>query len=503
MFGGNDRLLLTNNLLGWRGVVKKIKRKRQHCLETNTEYESSDDEPLDAQGYFWALKSYVQERIQPHYPCYVMSSEQFEKAGQLLSHEELLKINALEDVLQLDKRRAYTIFISHEWLDVNHPDPRRIHYRAILSYIAMKMEEIEQQGRRTKLFLWIDYCCMPQESGEDKEMALQSLPYCISKTDMMVVMAPFYRHSSGRICDGDSFKKRGWILMEILARMCMLMENYPCFVTQDGSYPGEQFSMGSSFSWGRSSPSPLTCDFSCCTIGHKKMVEKKDAKEKGKFRSVDDTAGEDGGAAAGSSGDDKDNAIDKDKFQSQDGKRDKYQSQDSRMDSKESGAGEGSGNEHAKADSSGQGNSKNPRRYDSSKRKPSKEEAEVVFGQDGPPDEQQIARLTSRYLRVQETVECDRVRLAPVLVACYAATLHRALHLHGKAQSDKLALELKQRRDHLLPKEHCGTVLAEFDSLTGDNVVSALHFQAFLEATETGNIFGTRYNMSFDQIDHI
>lgn len=329
--------------------------------------------------------------------------------------------------------------------------------------------------------------------------------------------------------------------MEILARMCTLIEDYPVHLTQDGGYPGEPWSIGGSGSWGRNSPSPLSCDFSCCAMGHKKEVAlKSDAsfaskptqpsKKDGAQSGTDDdgradergemTEEEKPAAQVDSGAEAKEEKRQPSKAKT---KADKYNSQDTAGSSAAADGSKGSGTDgegkegrgrrsstrssassksglepegegHERKSSKGRSMSKESTGSKQEERRSSKESKEST-------GQTQMEKLTKRYLKQTVTIECDRVRLAPVLMACYAATLHRALHLHGKMKSDRLALEFKKMRDTLLPKEHCGAVLKEFDALTNDNLVSHLDFQAFLEATEAGEIEGTRFNMSFEHMD--
>lgn len=92
------------------------------------------------------------------------------------------------------------IFLSHRWQSPEHPDPDGAHLRAILE----KLDAVKDRSSNlndTSIFLWIDYCCLPQRRGsqplsdEDRESlrtGLMFLPEIVKSCDLMILQSPDY-----------------------------------------------------------------------------------------------------------------------------------------------------------------------------------------------------------------------------------------------------------------------------------------------------------------------
>jgi hypothetical protein len=83
------------------------------------------------------------------------------------------------------------IFLSHRWQSPEHPDPDGAHLRAIL----------ERSPVEASVYLWIDYCCLPQRQGgqplsdvdrENLRAGLMFLPEIVKSCDFMILHSPDY-----------------------------------------------------------------------------------------------------------------------------------------------------------------------------------------------------------------------------------------------------------------------------------------------------------------------
>eukprot|EP00397_Hematodinium_sp_SG-2012_P019682 GEMP01020237.1.p1 GENE.GEMP01020237.1~~GEMP01020237.1.p1 ORF type:complete len:768 (+),score=169.15 GEMP01020237.1:172-2475(+) len=256
-----------------RGTVRKSIRASCVHADIGNIIEDEEDKQWKekARQFFLKLKLYVHKMLEPTYPMYVIHVKDFEKMGSLKSHEDLLtEGDILHDLFQLDKKTSFCTFCVHEWLDHRHPDPYKIHYRTALSYASEKMEAVEQLGSKTQVYVWVDYCCLPTTTSTGQK----DIPCYIARSDSLVVVAPFYRHSSGRVCDSKSFYRRGWCTLEIFCKICFSFEEQHQYVTHDGNFPGT--ALGAQ---GRSAllqtileVNPLRRCFGCCEVNHIKEL---------------------------------------------------------------------------------------------------------------------------------------------------------------------------------------------------------------------------------------
>ena len=150
------------------------------------------------------------------------------------------------------------IFVSHEWLSFDHPDPdgdQRSALHKVLTRLAEgKVKEVrgtvlaEQflgqkivvkadgwKRRLPHMFLWLDYMSVPQPTvektrpGPDLEvrvakaeeglsLAVASIPSYIEWTTLMLVLVPVLKHRARQetICGYDTWRSRGWCRVEFL-----------------------------------------------------------------------------------------------------------------------------------------------------------------------------------------------------------------------------------------------------------------------------------------------
>ena len=67
----------------------------------------------------------------------------------------------------------------------------------------------------SKVFVWVDYICIPQASRAVQTLAIHSLPAIASSLHAFVVIAPTTPHNdTNDDCTVDTYKRRGWCRAE-------------------------------------------------------------------------------------------------------------------------------------------------------------------------------------------------------------------------------------------------------------------------------------------------
>ena len=192
-------------------------------------------------------------------------------AGYIGAHQRHLE---REDLITSDDLPlgSHIIFVSHEWLSYNHPDPKRtktnvlcrilqrfidgdidridmdpfqsIHYNCNYSMTASEIQQM-----MSKMYLWIDWLSMPQTAAlpatateETKARvgalgwnAIRSIPAYIERSDFVLILAPCGQHADrkdpktkkGVYTSYRTWRSRGWCLVEFMAS----------FLSRDSSAP--------------------------------------------------------------------------------------------------------------------------------------------------------------------------------------------------------------------------------------------------------------------------
>ena len=110
-------------------------------------------------------------------------------------------------------RTESTLFVSHQWLAGDHPDPNGVQYKALLEACT---ELCNLKGlAASELFLWLDYTSIPQVNPTLKMLAIESLAVYSSHCNYFLVLAPDAVHAHTlKPCDAASYSRRGWCRLE-------------------------------------------------------------------------------------------------------------------------------------------------------------------------------------------------------------------------------------------------------------------------------------------------
>eukprot|EP00939_MAST-03C_sp_MAST-3C-sp1_P002240 g2240.t1 len=204
---------------------------------------------------------------------------------------------------------SHIIFVSHEWLSYNHPDPEGVQLETLVSTMRrLKSGQIpnvqtlpferliyhenfstsarEWQSILEHSFLWVDWMSMPQPSAEankesesywecvrDGKRAIHSIPAYMERSDFMLVLCPQAHHSDRKEMADDvktistcyrTWRRRGWCVLEMFACILSRWKEYPILLVEssNGTPAWLPFRETVKFLIGR-------CDFSCCQLNHR------------------------------------------------------------------------------------------------------------------------------------------------------------------------------------------------------------------------------------------
>lgn len=170
-------------------------------------------------------------------PMVLLSAHEFLNMKQMESHEvwrnrgKLVVLDTMEDIRTF-KRTGIIVLFSHQWLGVHVPDTEdNVQLKAMQSCVLRVQKEVG-----TNVFVWMDYFSVSQRHPGAQRMAVSALPAYLSVADRFVICAPSALHRDlGHKCGMNSYLRRGWCRMEMLARACVsgLGDVYCC--TGDGT----------------------------------------------------------------------------------------------------------------------------------------------------------------------------------------------------------------------------------------------------------------------------
>lgn len=119
---------------------------------------------------------------------------------------------------ELFLKDQYTIFFSHQWLAFSTPDPDKSQYDLMVN--ATRKLAKKKKMELSKVYIWVDYIGIAQESKVIQKYAIQTLPAIASSLHSFVVVAPSTPHSDLKTnCDLDTYKRRGWCRAEVLSHV--------------------------------------------------------------------------------------------------------------------------------------------------------------------------------------------------------------------------------------------------------------------------------------------
>ena len=160
-----DVLLMTGNAF----YLEVIKDRDKQAMAEELEYKQ----------YVSDARKLIKASRMLQFPLALVRAREFRNLGRLAQHEWLRDRNLL---IMLDtpraaaklRRKGCIVFFSHQWLSAQLPDPDERQYAAMVRAI----EDMVRVRRLSisNIFVWVDYCSIPQCSAEQQQLAINSLP---------------------------------------------------------------------------------------------------------------------------------------------------------------------------------------------------------------------------------------------------------------------------------------------------------------------------------------
>ena len=175
---------------------------------------------------------------------------------ELQKHETLLQSGALR---KFHSRMGKAMFISHQWLTAEHPDPGGQQFQVLQQALRNLISgqsvvslppAIELALGRSKcpkamdfqeqLYLWYDYFSCPQGEGwaatGSRQLAIASIPTYVQRCFFFVILCPSVSHEDGKTLGHSTWAGRGWCRLELMARELQREDGY-IITVREASYP--------------------------------------------------------------------------------------------------------------------------------------------------------------------------------------------------------------------------------------------------------------------------
>eukprot|EP00397_Hematodinium_sp_SG-2012_P004755 GEMP01004769.1.p1 GENE.GEMP01004769.1~~GEMP01004769.1.p1 ORF type:complete len:645 (+),score=90.67 GEMP01004769.1:164-2098(+) len=185
------------------------------------------------------------------------------------------------------------IFVSHQWLSVNHPDPEAEQFTVLQgairnllagyvvrsdwlhSLLAMR-DEVDDNWPTflQNALVWYDYFSVPQNKSniEDFRLAISSIPAYIEMSAITFILAPTIDHKEfldpsgeARLCDYYTWGERGWCRLELLATYLKVSSRTPVVIRS------EKYMYFASAGYQACVARVAEGDFTCCSLNHQRI----------------------------------------------------------------------------------------------------------------------------------------------------------------------------------------------------------------------------------------
>ncbi|CAJ1427819.1 unnamed protein product [Effrenium voratum] len=174
------------------------------------------------------------------FPMYALPMEELMILTEARPHEELLE---LEIITIFDPSMGNAMFVSHQWVGKDHPDPSFHQLRVLqdaMKYVTsgggyVSVDVVAEavyglsRGMSAKdfrvrpLLVWYDYFCCPQlevksiygeaENG-NLQKAIDSIPAYVARCAFFVVLCPAVEGSCAELYSHFTWATRGWCIVE-------------------------------------------------------------------------------------------------------------------------------------------------------------------------------------------------------------------------------------------------------------------------------------------------
>jgi len=152
----------------------------------------------------------------------LISFRDFVEGGALIQYEEARERGLHINFDTYDRARLFckenaVVFLSHQWLGTQRPDPQNVHFNQAC---AMCEQLIERNGlEHDSTYIWVDYTCIPQDNKTMQRLAIGSIQVYATLPRFFVCLTPEAGHEMGHVCSSKTYFQRGWCRLEQWARV--------------------------------------------------------------------------------------------------------------------------------------------------------------------------------------------------------------------------------------------------------------------------------------------
>mmetsp|Transcript_6071 Transcript_6071/g.12796 ORF Transcript_6071/g.12796 Transcript_6071/m.12796 type:complete len:1062 (-) Transcript_6071:175-3360(-) len=230
-----------------------------------------------AQGHEQLMEATLNESIrslrQLDYPLHLVRGDDFVAEGKLLRHEvlrnthRLTVLDSLSDVDSFIDVGKHIVFLSHQWTSFSCPDAYGAQYKAMCISLKELARESGWDESLKDVFVWADFCCLPQANASIQSLAVRSLAAYAASATYFIIVAPDTKHADlDEVCDIDTYQKRMWTRAE---QVCHSMRNGTegMFITK-----GEELPLAKvEHDFFKESLRVFEGELTCCRLEHKGM----------------------------------------------------------------------------------------------------------------------------------------------------------------------------------------------------------------------------------------
>jgi len=199
-------------------------------------------------------------------PMALVAAKDFLDLGCLTQFEAIRdagKLRVLDTIEKIAEfqRNFIIVFLSHRWLALTTPDPYTVHFETMCAAVR-RASRIGNVGL-DKIFLWVDFCSIPQEHLATRELYLDAVPMYTLLCDMFIVIAPPL--TSDDLESGIwTHLRGGWCRAELLTRLVGSgLHNLFFCESYDGSLQQVTREMVQGIDL-----NVFSGDFQCCSLQH-------------------------------------------------------------------------------------------------------------------------------------------------------------------------------------------------------------------------------------------
>jgi hypothetical protein len=159
------------------------------------------------------------------YPMVLVKAEQFLLLRELLDYESARERGLhvmLDSMTAVDKfeEQERIVFLSHQWTSHTVPDPSRVQFTTMLAALQRVMSA--KGWNPSRVYVWVDYTCVPQRHRPTRELAISTLSVYASRAHAFVAVVPSVaHHDTGEQLNGGTYQTRLWTRAECLTHMLL------------------------------------------------------------------------------------------------------------------------------------------------------------------------------------------------------------------------------------------------------------------------------------------